>query len=120
MEDEWLKIHKGRTGKPVNPRRKRPAVSRHPNTPNAAYMTIPDDMVTAERVSVYVSGDKIGFKFCEGGEFMVRETDQKTKIRRITIPSALAPMLPFGMHDVDLTPGPDGMLVLNCGTIGQE
>jgi hypothetical protein len=117
MTDGWMKIEKGRAGRKDAPRRKRPAVSRNAKSPTSAYMSIPDGYVSGERVSIFVSGTKIGFMFGEDGDFMVREADKNTKIRRITIPTSICEMIPIGLHEVDLETTDSGLLVFDCAAI---
>lgn len=117
MEDEWTKVDRNRGEGGKSLRRKRPAVSRNEKNPSSAYLTMPSDMARGARVTIYKAGNKIGFSFGDEGDFLVREPDKSSAVRRITIPSALAEMLPIGLHDVDLVEGPNGMLVLDCSAI---
>lgn len=117
MIEGWTKIPKGRSGNAGRNRRTKPAVMRNPNTPNTAYLSIPDGIVAGERASVFISGNAVGFLFGDDGEFVVRESDKRTGIRRMNIPSAVVHVVPFGVHEVDFLDGPDGMKVIDFDTI---
>lgn len=119
MDGEWLKITRGRSGG-RGVRRKSPAVSRSAKSPDSAYMSLPEGIVEGERVSVFISGNKLGFLFGEEGEFAVRETDKNTKIRRVNIPSAVAQIVPIGVHEVEFEDGPNGMKIIDFDKLNDK
>lgn len=110
----WEKINRFDPTNPRHKRRDRPCVSRSPDRPDTAYLMLPRDMVWANRVSIYTgSGGRIAFEFSPGGEYAVRPTSSTSYTMRITIPKALAHLIPLGLTDVDLERTSEGWLVLS-------
>lgn len=94
-------------------RRDRACMSRSPARPDAAYVMLPRDMVEEDRVSIYASKDgRIAFEFRVDGEYAVRPTSRTSYTMRITIPKPLVPLIPMGLHDVDLERSAEGWLIL--------
>jgi hypothetical protein len=113
----WEKFDRNANRAPHTMRRGKPCTSRSPGRPDAAYLMIPRDMVTGERVSIYTSGDgRIAFEFGANGDYTVRRTSRTSYTMRVVIPKALCGMIKFGLNDVDLERSPEGWLVLNPQT----
>jgi hypothetical protein len=82
-----------------------------------AYMMLPRDMVPHDRVSIYADGrGRIAFEFCIDGDYAVRPTSRTSYTMRVTIPKALAHLIPMGLHDADLNRDPEGFLILDPQT----
>lgn len=109
----WEKISRSPEQNSRYKRRDRPCTSRSPDRPDAAYLMLPRDMVSANRVSIYAGKDgRIAFEFDVAGDYAVRPTSRTSYTMRITIPKALAQSIRFGLNDVDLERNPDGWLIL--------
>ncbi len=114
----WEKFDRKNSYAVGNKRRKKPCISRSPERPDTAYLMVPRDMATGQRVSIYTSKDgKIAFEFGVGGDYAVRETSATSYTMRITIPKALCSMIPFGLNDVALERNSNGWLVLDPQTV---
>ena len=114
----WKKITRTDPDAPRYERRSKPCVSRSEKRPDMAYMMLPKDMVCADRVSIYHDGkSRIAFQFEATGEYAVRPTSRTSYTMKVTIPKALAHMIPFGLRDVDLQRNFDGFLILDTQTV---
>ena len=79
---------------------------------------LPRGMAEADRVSIYTDKQgRIAFEFDIAGDYAVRATSRTSQTRRITIPKALAPAIPFGLNDVQLERTAEGWLVLDPRTV---
>jgi hypothetical protein len=117
----WEKIKRVSPETPRHKRREEPCVSRSPKRPDAAYLMLPRDMAEAERVSIYADGKgQIAFEFDIAGEYAVRPTSRTSYTMKITIPKALAALIPFGLHEVKLDRNGDGWLILSTGVLAEK
>lgn len=115
---DWSKVTRKPAVSPRHERRNTPCVSRSPKRPGMAYMMLPRSMVPKDRVSIYADKrGRIGFEFSDGGEYTVRPTSATSFTMKITIPSALADRIPFGLHDVVLDRNADGWLIFDPQTV---
>jgi len=79
---------------------------------------MPKDMAPMGRVSIYHDGgSRIAFQFDVAGEYAVRQTSKTSYTVKITIPREISGIIPFGLHDITLTSGAEGMLVLDLRQI---
>lgn len=114
----WEKFDRRSTYAANHKRRDQPCVSRSPDRPETAYLMLPRAMATEDRVSIYTGKNgQIAFEFDIAGDYAVRPTSKTSYTVRITIPKALAALVPFGLHDVKLDQNTDGWLILDTSGI---
>jgi len=95
-------------------RRSAPCVSRNRKLPDIAYVMMPVEMASGERVSVYHDGgSRIALQFGAEGDFVVRRASHRSYSVRVTIPRRIAHVIPFGLRDVSMRPNEDGLLVID-------
>jgi hypothetical protein len=81
-------------------------------------MMLPYGMATHQSACIYHDGGhRIAIEFRVDGDFAVRRTSGTSFTSRINLPTKLASLLPFGLHDVDLTEDPEGLLILDLQTL---
>jgi hypothetical protein len=114
----WTKITSDRRPLSGRERRSSPCVARSPKRPDMAYMMLPREMVPEDRVSIYSDArGRIALLFCPDGEYAVRPTSRTSYTMKVTIPKAIAHLIPMGLHDVQLESGTGGYLILDPQTL---
>ncbi len=115
----WQRVKSGGPeGKVSKPRRSNPCISRSARNPDNAYMMFPGMMATHWSANIYHDGGhKIAVEFRVDGDFAVRQTSASAFTVRINMPKKLVPLIPLGLHDMQIEQDPEGFMVFDLQTL---
>jgi hypothetical protein len=97
---KWTKVKPTRGGYGT-PARSQFAVQRPISSGGAASFIIPEQWAAlGSKASVYSDGNgKLAFSIGDTGEYVVGKSGPQSRAKKVTIPSAFTPRLPYGTTD---------------------